>query len=155
MPREEIAFTAWPKIHSHSQIFRYSRNIFCLPHRPNFSDIFDLCLYWMSVVRGCNSFSAAVYIKVRIILEKIAHPIVCTGIFIIHWPYIQGQFLQVSPCKIQVSKKVEKPNSHYQMLKCTEYFPTKSCCWTLLIITIVFLPTFFQIQMSLSQIFQF
>ena len=51
-PREEIAFTARPKIHSHSQMFRYSRSIFCLPHRPNFSDIFDLCLHWVSVVRG-------------------------------------------------------------------------------------------------------
>ena len=51
-PREEIAFTARPKIHSHSQIYRYGGSIFCLPHRPNFSDIFDLCLHWVSVVRG-------------------------------------------------------------------------------------------------------
>ena len=51
-PREEKAFTARPKIHSHSQIFRYGRSIFCLPLRPNFSDIFDLCLHWVSVVRG-------------------------------------------------------------------------------------------------------
>ena len=50
-PREEIAFTARPKIHSHSQIFRYGQSIFCLPHQPNFSDIFDLCLHWVSVVR--------------------------------------------------------------------------------------------------------
>ena len=50
-PREEIAFTARPKIHSHSQIFRYGGSIFCLPHRPNFSDIFDLCLHWVSVLR--------------------------------------------------------------------------------------------------------
>jgi hypothetical protein len=50
-PREEIAFTARPKIHSHSQIFRYAGSIFCLPHRPIFSDIFDLCLHWVSVVR--------------------------------------------------------------------------------------------------------
>ena len=49
-PREEIAFTARPKIQS--QIFRYGGSIFCLPHRPNFSDIFDLCLHWVSVVRG-------------------------------------------------------------------------------------------------------
>ena len=49
---EEIAFTAWPKIHSYSQIFRYGRSIFCLPHRPKFSDFFDLCLHWVSVVRG-------------------------------------------------------------------------------------------------------
>ena len=53
-PREDIAFTARPKIHSHSQIFRYGGSIFCLPHRPNFSDIFDLCLHWMSVVRVRN-----------------------------------------------------------------------------------------------------
>ena len=49
-PSEEIIFTARPKINSHSQIFRYGRRIFCLPHRPKFSDIFDLCLHWVSVV---------------------------------------------------------------------------------------------------------
>ena len=52
-PGEEIAFTARPKIYSHSQIFRYGRSIFCLPHRPKFSDFFDFCLHWVSVVRGC------------------------------------------------------------------------------------------------------
>ena len=52
-PREEIAFTARPKIHSHS-LFRYRQSIFNLPHRPNFSDIFDLCLHWVSVVREQN-----------------------------------------------------------------------------------------------------
>ena len=51
-PREEKAFTARPKIQSHSQIFRYGRSIFCLPHWPNFSDFFDLCLLWVSVVRA-------------------------------------------------------------------------------------------------------
>ena len=50
-PREEISFTARPKIQSQSQIFRYSRSIFCLPHWPNFSNIFDLYLHWVSVVR--------------------------------------------------------------------------------------------------------
>jgi hypothetical protein len=50
-PREEIAFTARSKIKSQSQIFRYGGSIFCLPHRPDFSDIFDLCLHWVSVVR--------------------------------------------------------------------------------------------------------
>ena len=53
-PSEEIAFTARPKIQSQIQIFRYGRTIFCLPHRPNFSDIFDLCLHWVSVVRGLD-----------------------------------------------------------------------------------------------------
>ena len=38
-------------IYSHSQIFRYRRSIFCLPHRPNFLYAFDLCFHWMSVVR--------------------------------------------------------------------------------------------------------
>ena len=50
-PGEEIAFTARPKINSHSQIFRYGRSIFCLPHGPKISDFFDLCLHWLSVVR--------------------------------------------------------------------------------------------------------
>ena len=50
-PKEEIAFTAWPKIQSQSQSLRYGRSIFCLPHRPNFSDSFHLCLHWVSVVR--------------------------------------------------------------------------------------------------------
>ena len=48
-PREEIAFTVRPKIQSQSQIFRYGRNIFCLPQRPSF---LDLCLHWVSVVRA-------------------------------------------------------------------------------------------------------
>ena len=51
-PGENIAFPVWPKINSLSQIFRYGRSIFCLPHRPKFSDFFDICLHWMSVVRG-------------------------------------------------------------------------------------------------------
>ena len=52
-PREEIVFNAWPKINSHSQIFRYDGSILCLRNRPNFSDIFELCLHWVSVVRAC------------------------------------------------------------------------------------------------------
>ena len=51
-PKEEIAFTAQSKIQSQSQIFRYGQSLFCLPHWPTFSDIFDLCLHWMSVVCG-------------------------------------------------------------------------------------------------------
>ena len=56
MPREEVAFTAWPKIQSQSQIVRYGRSIFCLPHQPIFSDIFDLCLQWVSVVRALSAY---------------------------------------------------------------------------------------------------
>ena len=55
-PREEIAYTARPKINSHSQFFCYGGSIFCLPHRPNFSGIFDLCLHWVSVVRDLYKY---------------------------------------------------------------------------------------------------
>ena len=60
-PREEIAFTVKPKIQSQSQIFRYGQSIFRLPHRPNFSDIFDLCLHWVSVVRGVPHATCELY----------------------------------------------------------------------------------------------
>ena len=50
MPDEENAFTAKPKINSHSQIFRHGRRIFCLPHQPKFSDLFDYAYI------GCPQF---------------------------------------------------------------------------------------------------
>ena len=50
-PGEEINFTAWPKIKSQSQIFRYGHSIFCLPYRPKISDFFNLRLHWVSIVR--------------------------------------------------------------------------------------------------------
>ena len=53
-PGEKIVFTARPKIQSLSQVLRYGQSIFCLPHRPKFSDFFDLFLHWMSVVRDQN-----------------------------------------------------------------------------------------------------
>ena len=34
--------------------FRYGQSIFHLPHRPKFSDLFDLCRHWVTVVRGMN-----------------------------------------------------------------------------------------------------
>ena len=49
-PREIIAFTARLIIQFQFQIFRYSQSIFCWPHWPNFSDIFDLCPHWVSAV---------------------------------------------------------------------------------------------------------
>ena len=51
-PGEEIAYTARPKINSNSKIFRYGQSLFCLPHRPKFSYLFDLCLHWVSIIRG-------------------------------------------------------------------------------------------------------
>jgi hypothetical protein len=58
---EEIAFTARPNIQFQSQIFRYGQSKFCLPHRPNFSDIFDLCLHWVSVVRAAKYTRVLLY----------------------------------------------------------------------------------------------
>ena len=51
-PGKEIPFTALPKIKSQSQIFRCDQSIFRLPHQPKISDFFDLCPYWVSVVRA-------------------------------------------------------------------------------------------------------
>ena len=71
-PREEIAFTARPKIQSQSQFFKYGGSIFCLPHGPNFSDIFDLCLHWVSVDRdfGHSNFNNS---QIKIGTELIYH----------------------------------------------------------------------------------
>ena len=66
---EEIPFTAQPKINSQSKIFRYSRSMFCLPHRPKFSDFFDLCFHWVSVVRDKNHQGQ--YIHFLFLLEKL------------------------------------------------------------------------------------
>ena len=43
--------------------FRYGQSIFCLPHWPNFSDIFDLCFHWVSVVRVCDYWSRSFILK--------------------------------------------------------------------------------------------
>ena len=57
-PSEDIAFTARPKINSHSKIFRYGgRSICCLPHLPEFLDFFDLCLHWVSIVRDFDQIN--------------------------------------------------------------------------------------------------
>ena len=65
--------SAWPKINSHSKIFRYGWSIFCLPHWPKLSDFFDLCLHWVSKVRVCKcplffhfiKFSTRSYLKLK------------------------------------------------------------------------------------------
>ena len=67
-PVEEIAFNARPKIKSQSQIFRYGRSIFCLPQRPKFSDFFDLCLHWVSVVRGDSQ--SGIYANFAVVRES-------------------------------------------------------------------------------------
>ena len=68
-PGEEIAFTARPKINSHSQIFRYGQSIFCLPHRPKFSDLFDLCFH----LPGVRSPWTNTYQKLRIPVSKTSY----------------------------------------------------------------------------------
>ena len=35
----------------------FNNSVFCLPHWPNFSDIFDLCLHWVSVVRELSYYN--------------------------------------------------------------------------------------------------
>ena len=67
MPGEEIAFTARPKINSHSQIFRYGQSIFCLPHRPKISDFFYLCLHWVSIVRGPYNIAGLILKEISLI----------------------------------------------------------------------------------------
>ena len=49
----------------HSQIFRYCKSIFCLPHQP-ISDFFDLRPYWVSVVREQMAFSCYTFETERI-----------------------------------------------------------------------------------------
>ena len=58
-PREEVAFTARPKIHSHSQIFKYGRNIFCLPHRPKFHWVFVVCAMYKAFVANQTLFGSS------------------------------------------------------------------------------------------------
>ena len=77
-PREEIAFTARPIIQSQSQIFRYGRSIFCLPHWPHFSDIFDLCIHWVSVVCKLKEFSGLLERSIRNTRENLILPTQCS-----------------------------------------------------------------------------
>ena len=47
----------WPSLHCRKlnpnpKFLGMAEAYFCLPHRPNFSDFFDLCRHWVSVVRG-------------------------------------------------------------------------------------------------------
>ena len=51
-PGEEIAFTAQPKFTLTPKFLGTAEAFVCLPHWPKFSDFFDLCLHWVSVVRG-------------------------------------------------------------------------------------------------------
>ena len=69
-PGEEIVFTARTKINSHSQIFRCGRSIFCLLHRPKFSDFFDLCLHWVSVVRESYNKRQEAFLVVLLLLQS-------------------------------------------------------------------------------------
>ena len=50
-PIDEIAFTARPKINSHSQIFRYGQSIFCLPHLIHINAI----SFFISWIEKCDA----------------------------------------------------------------------------------------------------
>ena len=40
------------KLNPNPKFLGTAKAYFCLPHRPNLSDFFDLCRHWLSVVRG-------------------------------------------------------------------------------------------------------
>ena len=69
-PVEEIAFTSRLKINYHSQIFRCGRSIFCLPHRSKFSDFFDLCFHWVSVVRVPDNQLSVAFLRNSTVSSK-------------------------------------------------------------------------------------
>ena len=77
---KEIAFTTRPKIKSQSQIYKYGRSIFCLPHRRKISGFFDLCLHWVSVVRGGNYLNWLQIVAYNFQIQKRIH----SG-FLEHW----------------------------------------------------------------------
>ena len=64
---EEITFTARPKIKSQSQIYRYGRSIFCLPHRPKISGFLDLSLHWVSVVCAQDYLETSHFLFMRLL----------------------------------------------------------------------------------------
>ena len=140
MPREEIGFTARPKIQSQSQIFRYGRSVFCLPHRPNFSDIFDLCLHWVSVVRGLIGLEITFYSK-KISFQN-SKSILCL-LKCYFWKYIiknppKKSLIQVNklsnltPSLVTNCKKRECFDQNYKMVLSTKTSltvgPLCSCC---------------------------
>ena len=105
--RDERAFTARPKIHSQSQIFKYCQCIFCLPHWPNFSDIFDLCLDWMSVVRALKEqkfWKVSNADTCRVL--NLNHPKYCDIFITLELTQLDGQDEKVKNLKNANSKEV-------------------------------------------------
>ena len=99
-PREEIAFTTRPKTQSQSQIFRYGGSIFSLPHRPNFSDIFDLCCHRVSVVRawahcgnmklGCSSKKDLTLLcTINLLLPYCSKILLCNLTFVLFYMHME------------------------------------------------------------------
>ena len=93
--REEKAFTVRPKIQSQSQMFWYGRSIFCLPHPPNFSDIFDLCLHWDIVRVAALQLS---FLEIEISWNKtISLQKKCLSVLLKVWAY---EIREASKCMI-------------------------------------------------------
>ena len=118
-PREEIAFTARPKFALHSQIFRYGGSIFCLPHRPIFSDIFDLCLHWVSVVRGPDH---QLYKLVRHVSLGLLEAKICWDSYLEHLEHLKTKLLTDSSLEIFLCTTAFMPNLEKPL-----FFPCLSC----------------------------
>ena len=84
------------EIKSHSQIFRHGWSIFCLPHRPTFSDFFDLCLHWVSVVCACNQSKSLVFFEKSVIL---LHNSLSIG--------FNSSFLKLVQCQSQLNHEIQ------------------------------------------------
>ena len=100
--------TARPKIQSQSQIFKYGRSIFCLPHWPNYSDIFDLCLHWVSVVHG-EGYQNSKYHKLCFLENCV------TSIQIIIWVHKSMNIGQTQGRTKSRSCRLTTKNSDYQI----------------------------------------
>ena len=72
----------------------YDRSIFCLPYRPNFSDIFDLCLHWVSVVRDQNQSTRAAAVIVR-----------CYFLFEVSWSLVIETYVKMGYWDLRTDQK--------------------------------------------------
>ena len=50
----EMAYKTWPRITPQSQMFNVAEAYLSATFNPDISNFFDLCLHWMSLVRGLS-----------------------------------------------------------------------------------------------------
>ena len=90
----------------------YSQGIFCLPHQPDFSDIFDICLHWVSVVREFKHWTHTYFILFDLIgwrehfypNENLWHlwlifELYCQAAIINNWSWLRDIFFSCMPTK--------------------------------------------------------